>query len=62
MKVASSSTLSQMTGSSLDASNRVGQTPQVEVKEIAIGESPRSLTVAAISINIYRFPVTGFSE
>ena len=47
----------QTTGNSLDAANRVGQAPQVEVKETTIGEAPHSLTVAPISINIYRFPV-----
>ena len=46
-----------MTGKGLDAADRVGQAPQVEVKETTIGEAPHSLTVAPISINIYRFPV-----
>ena len=50
-------TLWQMTGNSLDAADRVGQPPQVEVKETSIGEAPHSLTVAPISINIYRFPL-----
>ena len=56
MRVAGPSTLWRMTGSSLDAANRVGQASQVEVKEIAIGEA-HSVTVAPISISIYRFPV-----
>ena len=35
------STLWQMTGKDLDAANHVGQEPQVEVKEIAIGNASR---------------------
>jgi alpha-N-arabinofuranosidase len=50
-------TLWQLTGSTLDASNRVGQPPQVEVKEIPIGSTPGTISVAPISVNIYRFPV-----
>jgi alpha-N-arabinofuranosidase len=46
-----------MTGSSVDAANHVGQPPQVEVKEIPIGDVPKTISVAPISINIYRFPV-----
>jgi alpha-N-arabinofuranosidase len=46
-----------MTGSSLDAANHVGQQPQVEVKEISIGDAPGKIVVAPISVNIYRFPV-----
>jgi len=52
------STLWQMTGKSLDSVDRLGQTPEVEVKEIAIDNPPNSLTIAPISINIYRFPVS----
>ena len=51
------STLWQMTGNSLEAANRVGQPPQVEVKEIPMGNLPESIAVAPISVNIYRFPV-----
>ena len=53
------SSLVRMTASSLDASNRVGQAPEVEAKEIAAGAATHSLTVSPISINIYRFPVAG---
>jgi alpha-N-arabinofuranosidase len=51
------STLWQMTSKDLDAANRVGEKPQVEVKEVPIGGAATTLPVAAISINIYRFPV-----
>lgn len=56
-RLAGPSTLWQMTGSSLDAANHVGQQPQVEVKEISIGDAPGKIVVAPISVNIYRFPV-----
>jgi alpha-N-arabinofuranosidase len=47
-----------LTGQSLTAVNRVGQAPQVEVKEIAIGDAPGTITAAPISVNIYRFAIT----
>ncbi|HWE86337.1 MAG TPA: hypothetical protein VG267_15445 [Terracidiphilus sp.] len=50
-------TLWQMTGTNLDSIDRLGQTPEVEVKEIPLGSAPRSLTISPISINIFRFPV-----
>jgi len=56
-RLAGKSTLWQMTGKDLDASNRVGQEPQVEVREIEIDNVPETLSVAPISLNIYRFPV-----
>jgi hypothetical protein len=46
-----------MTGNSVDAANRVGQPPQVEVRETALSEDPKTLSVAPISVNIYRFSV-----
>lgn len=48
----------QMTGKDLDAANHVGQPPQVEVKETAIGDAPAIVSVAPISISIYRWPMT----
>jgi alpha-N-arabinofuranosidase len=50
-------TLWQMTGSSLEAENHVGQPTQVVVKEIAIDNAAGTLAVAPFSVNIYRFPV-----
>ncbi len=55
--LAGPSTLWQMTGRSLDAANHVGQKPQVEVKEIPIGGASGTISVAPISVNIYRFPL-----
>jgi alpha-L-arabinofuranosidase len=56
-RLAGGATLWRMTGKDLDAANHVGQAPQVEVKETAIGEAPATLSVAPISIDIYRFAV-----
>jgi hypothetical protein len=46
-----------ISGPSTTALNRVGQAPQVDVKEIAIGDVPGTITVAPISVNIYRFAI-----
>ncbi len=51
------STLWRMTGKSLEAANRVGQEPQVEVQKVSLGDVPQTISVAPISINIYQFPV-----
>jgi alpha-N-arabinofuranosidase len=56
-RLAGPSTLWQMTGSGPDAANHVGQPPQVEVKEISPGDAQGTITVAPISVNIYRFLV-----
>jgi alpha-N-arabinofuranosidase len=56
-RLAGKSTLWQMTGKDLDAANHLGHEPQVEVKEIEIGDAPSTLSVVPISVNIYRFPV-----
>jgi alpha-N-arabinofuranosidase len=57
MRLAGKSTLWQMTGTTLDAANKVGEAPQVEVKEIPIGNVSGTLSVAPSSVNIYQFPV-----
>ena len=57
VRVTGPSTQWQMTGSSLDAENHVGQPTQVAVKEIALGEAPKTISVVPTSINIYRFTV-----
>ena len=49
------STVWQMTGSSLDAENRVGQPMQVQVKEVAIDGSWQAFSVPKFSVDIYRF-------
>ena len=56
-QVAGPSTQWLLTGKSLEAVDRLGQAPEVEVKEIRSAVRRSSLTVAPISINVYRFPV-----
>src|SRR6202041_1950229 len=51
------STLWQLTGATVDAANRVSQPPQVEIKQIPISQAPGTISVAPITVNIYRFPV-----
>jgi alpha-L-arabinofuranosidase len=51
------STLWQLTGATVDAANRVGQPPQVEIKQISIRDATGTISVSPISVNIYRFPV-----
>src|ERR1700749_3339673 len=57
--LAGKTTLWQLTGDTVGAANRVGKPAQLTVKETALDDAPASLTVAPISINIYRFPVAG---
>lgn len=56
LRVGGNAVLWQMTGKSLDATNRVGQPPQVEVKETPMGNAS-AMTAAPNSIDIYRWPV-----
>lgn len=58
-RLAGKSTLWQMTGKDLDAMNRLGRQPQIEIKETEIGNVPQSLSIAPISVSIYRFPLSG---
>lgn len=48
----------QLTGKGLDAANHAGQAPQVAIKAIDLGRDTKAITVAPISINIYRFSVS----
>ena len=57
-RLAGNGTLWQMTGRDLDAANHVGKAAEVEVKESGIGGASTTLTVAPISVDIYRFAVT----
>lgn len=50
-------TLWQMTGKNLEAANHVGQVPQIELQQTPMGEAPTTLSVAPISVDIYRFPI-----
>jgi alpha-N-arabinofuranosidase len=55
--LAGPSTLWQLTANKVDALNRVGQAPQLAIKESSIGNAPAAITVAPISVNIYQFPI-----
>jgi alpha-N-arabinofuranosidase len=57
--IGESGTFWQMTGKNLEAANHAAQAPQVEVKQAAIEGSPAKLSVAPISVVIYRFPIVG---
>ena len=46
-----------MAPSSLNATNVVGQTPQVEVQECEVELTTNAMTIAPISVSIYEFPV-----
>ncbi|HUY82610.1 MAG TPA: hypothetical protein VMU92_12870 [Acidobacteriaceae bacterium] len=50
-------TLWQMTGNDLQASDRVGQTPQVVIRKSTLSGSPHRLSVAPISISVFQIPI-----
>jgi alpha-L-arabinofuranosidase len=45
----------RMAPSSVDATNRIGQEPQVKIEEHPLDTVPDALTIAPISVNIYEF-------
>jgi alpha-L-arabinofuranosidase len=54
--------LRQITGENLDAANRVGQAPQVAIKETQLAAVPETIRVAPISVNIYRLSLVGSAQ
>ena len=56
-RVNGASKLWQLTGDSVDAANHVGQPAAVEIKETAIADVPQTVSVAPISVSVYRFPI-----
>ncbi|MGH9616304.1 MAG: alpha-N-arabinofuranosidase, partial [Acidobacteriaceae bacterium] len=50
-------TLWRVTGKDLQAADQVGQAPQVSVMRTIVSGLPRTLSVAPISVDVYRFPV-----
>ncbi|HVT99172.1 MAG TPA: hypothetical protein VHE33_16825, partial [Acidobacteriaceae bacterium] len=58
MRATGPATRWELTGKDLDSENRVGDSPQVSVRETSMDEKPGSISVPAISVDIYRFPVT----
>jgi alpha-N-arabinofuranosidase len=61
-KLAGPSTLWQLTAKSVDALNKVGQAPQLAIKESSIAEAPATIAVAPISVNIYQIPVAALGQ
>jgi len=57
VRLAGPSTQWLLTGATLDAANHVGQPAQVAIEEIPLGNAPGTISVAPISVNVYRFPV-----
>jgi alpha-N-arabinofuranosidase len=57
VRVNGAATLWRMTGNDLNATDRVGQPPQVTVKETTVSDASNDFSVAPISISVYRFPV-----
>ncbi len=57
VRLAGPSTQWLLSGATLEAANHVGQAAQVTIKEIPLGDAPGSISVAPISVNVYRFPV-----
>lgn len=58
-RVAGPAQMCQLTASSVDAANHVGQQQQVQVKEVSGGNAQGTISVAPISVSIYRFPLSG---
>ena len=52
-----SSALWQLTGKDLQAADEVGQPPQVVIRKATSGDASHSISVAPISVDVYRFPV-----
>jgi Alpha-L-arabinofuranosidase len=57
INLAGSGTLWKLTGNKLDAVNRVGEPAEVKVEESPASSVRGAITVAPISVNIYRFAV-----
>ena len=57
LRLSGPSTLWMLTGSNLDAVNPVGQSAQVTIKEVPVNSNSKTVSVAPISVNVYRFTV-----
>lgn len=57
VRLSGDATLWRMTGKTIEAANKVGQAPEVEVKESTVSGATTVFTVAPISLDIYRFLV-----
>jgi alpha-N-arabinofuranosidase len=52
------STVWRMMGKDLDAANRVGEPPQVAITETPVASASGAISVAPISIDVYRFSLS----
>lgn len=57
MRLEGASTLWQLTGKDLQAADRVGHAPQVSIRQMAVDAASHTVSVAPISVDIYRFRV-----
>lgn len=57
VRLAGQPTLWQITGQDLQAADQVGQAPQVTITKTTVRRSAHTLSVAPISVDVYRFPV-----
>ena len=57
VRITGDGTLWTMTGKDLAAANQLGKAPQVAITKTALDSTSRTLSVAPISISMYRFPV-----
>ncbi|HKV24017.1 MAG TPA: hypothetical protein VJN93_05440 [Candidatus Acidoferrum sp.] len=57
VRLAGQPTLWQITGPDLQATDQIGQAPQVTITRATVMDSAQKLSVAPISVNVYRFPV-----
>jgi hypothetical protein len=51
----------QMTGPSPDAANALGKPAEVEVKENVVSSMPETVTIAPVSVTVYRFAAANVS-
>lgn len=61
-QLGSEATRWELAGNDLDAANHVGQAPQVEIKESAVGNNGEMVSVPPISVDVYRFSVAQASQ
>ncbi len=48
----------RLSGPGLDSANHVGQSPQVAIQRLPVSSSAQNISVAPISVDIFRFPVS----
>jgi alpha-N-arabinofuranosidase len=56
-RLAGASTLWQLTGTSIDAADHIGQPEQLSIREMPVKNDSGTISVAPISVNVYRLAV-----